>query len=76
MRIIERVEPEVEITCAECQSRLAVGMSDLRHVLSRDITGAVDDLYRATCAVCLSDMNIPPDKIPEGWRTRMRLRSR
>jgi hypothetical protein len=74
MRIIERVEPEMEHTCADCKSRLAVAVDDLRRHQTMDYGGDTNIHYRATCAVCLSEMDIPEDKIPDGWLTRVRTR--
>ncbi len=66
MRIIEKKEPEIEITCPDCKSVLAVNKDDIRHWSSRDIDGGSSDGYDAKCPVCGSRFDIPEKKVPRG----------
>lgn len=73
MRVIDKREPEIEHTCRDCKSKLAVNMSDIRYI-TYSCMGESDDAYRATCGVCGSDMDINWSAIPSGWRSQIQAR--
>ena len=73
MRVIDKREPEIEHTCRDCKSKLAVNVSDIRYV-TLYFMGESDEAYQATCAVCSSTMDIKWDAIPSGWRSQIQAR--
>lgn len=68
MRILEKGEPEIEIQCPDCKSKLAVNKSDIRHWGGMDIEGGTYGGYDTKCPVCSSEIDIPEKKVPKGWR--------
>lgn len=73
MRIIEKVEPEVEIQCPDCKSKLGVNKSDINHHIYTSYGDTVgDSVYTTTCAVCDSRITINEKNIPQGWRPQIK----
>lgn len=73
MRVIDKREPEIEHICRDCKSKLAVNISDIRYI-TYSCMGESDSAYRATCAVCGSEMDIKPSAIPYGWQAQIQAR--
>ena len=73
MKIIEKRDPEIEHTCRDCKSKLAVNITDIRHQ-TVSCMGDIDDNYQSTCPVCGSTMSIGSSSIPYGWKAQLRAR--
>ena len=71
MRIIDRIDPEVEITCEHCKSRMAATMADITLAVEDIRDPASERVSLATCPVCLSVMRIPTNTIPERWHDHL-----
>jgi transcription elongation factor Elf1 len=68
MRVIKAEKPEIECTCPNCKSVLAVDKSDIVKNVGKDYTGSTDIRYSALCPICDTRFEINMNHIPFGWQ--------